>query len=335
MTATIPRGFPHLSPAELWLLSAATQPAPVATGAWELWRAQGSLSTAAPPSQTLFPMVYANLIAGLGGPETTLLKGVYRRTWYGNQLALAQLRRLLDRLDARNVGALLLNDAALVAGHYPDIGYRTITCLDLLVRAKDWERSLAAASEDGWEAEPGKSFASPGSLSIKAFGGPERCSLRIWTNLFAAEPREDTEDRVWGQAGCARVNDGTAPILGPVQQLLCASAEAVRAGEAPLVLYADAALVARSITDRADWVELVWQAQRYERILPLRSMLAFLQAQLSVPVPAWVVPALYRMAISHGELIQYHRVCESLPLRLKSACLRRVAPLLPRRQRAT
>ena len=331
----IPRGFPHLSPAELRLLSAVTQPDAVARAAWERWRTDCRVDTAGLPSQALFPMLYAHLIAGLGGPDTTLLKGVYRRTWYVNQLALAQLGQLLNGLAAREIDALLLNDAALVAGYYPDIGYRTIGCVDVLVRASDWERSIMTAVEEGWQAEPGKSFGSPSALSIMAFGGAERCSLRIWTNLFAAEPREDTEDRIWRQAGCTQVNGRAAHILGPIQQVLCLGAEAVRARETPLVLYADVARVAGSITARSDWAELVWQAQRYECILPLRSMLGFLQTQLSVPVPPWVVPALHRMAISYAELIQYHQVCESLPLRLKSAWLRRLAPLWRRPARAT
>jgi hypothetical protein len=329
MSVTIRRSRPRLSTTEGWLLSAATQPAPAAQEAWEQWRARCRPDSAEPPSLALFAMVYANLIAGLGGPDATLLKGVYRRTWYGNQLLLARVRPLLDRLAARDVTPLLLNDASLVAGHYRDIGYRTIRCLDILVRARDWPGSLAAAAEEGWEAEPGKSFGSPGALSIAAFAGPEGCSLRIWANLFAAEPLEDTEDRLWHEAGCAVINGRPAPTLGPIPQLLCLSAEAVRAEEAPLVLYADAALLVRSLTGRSDWAALVWQAQRYERILPLRTMLAFLQSRLAAPVPPWVVPALHKMAISHGELLAYNAVCESLPLRLKSACLRWLLPLMP------
>jgi hypothetical protein len=283
----------------------------------------------------MFAMLYANLSAELGGADATLLKGVYRRTWYGNQLVLARLRPLLDRLAASDVATILLNDASLVAGHYPDIGYRTIRCVDILVRANDWDSSITAAAEEGWQAEPDRSFGSPTSLSIMAFAGSEGCSLRIWANLFAAEPREDTEDRIWQEARCTQVHGRSTATLGPVQQLLCLSAEAARAREAPLVLYADAGLLVRSLTDRSDWTGLVWQAQRYERILPLRNLLTFLQTRLSAAVPPWVVPALHKMAISHAELIQYHRICESLPLRLKSACLRRLAPLLPRRARGS
>ena len=334
MKARIRSSYPHLSTAEGQLLSAATQPRPVAQEAWELWRATCRLEAAGQPSRALFAMLYANLIADLGGPDTTLLKGVYRRTWYGNQLVLAHVKPLLDRLAAQDVGTVLLNDASLVAGHYPDIGYRAIGCIDILVRAEDWNSSITAAAGEGWQPQPGKSFASPTSLSIMTFEGSERRSLRIWANLFAAEPREDTEDRIWQEARGIPVNGRSILSLGPVEQLLCLSAEAVRVREPPLFLYADARLLVQSLTARSDWTRLVWQAQRFEHILPLRNMLEFLQARLFVALPPWVLPALHKMAISHAELLQYHQACESLPLRLKSTCLRRLLPLLPRRARA-
>ncbi|HEY3117918.1 MAG TPA: nucleotidyltransferase family protein [Chloroflexota bacterium] len=335
MKANIRSSYPHLSTAEGWLLSAATQPRPVARAAWELWRTPYRLETAAPPSQALFAMLYANLIADLGGPDETLLKGVYRRTWYGNQLVLAHLKPLLDRLAAQDVATILLNDASLVVGHYPDIGYRTIRCIDILVRVKDWNSSIRSAGEEGWQAEPGKSFVSPTSLSIMTFAGSECLSLRIWANVFAAEPREDTEDRIWQEARCVQVNGRPIVTLGPVEQLLCLSAEALRVREPPLFLYADARLLVQSLTATSDWTRLVWQAQRYEHILPLRNMLGFLQAKLSIALPPWVLPALHKMAISHAELLQYYRACESLPLRLKSKCLRWLLPLLPRQARGT
>ena len=195
------------------------------------------------------------------------------------------------------------------------------------MRAKDWERSITSVAEEGWQMQTGKSFASPTSLSIMAFAGSEHRSLRVWTNLFAAEPREDTEDRIWEEGRGIYVNGRSVVILGPVEQLLCLSAEAVRVKEPPLFLYADARLLVQSLIARSDWTRLVWQAQRYEHVLPLRNMLAFLQAKLSIVLPPWVLPALHKMAISHAELLQYYRACESLPLRLKSTCLRWLLPL--------
>ena len=326
MKVGIRSNHPHLSTAEGWLLTAATQPGSVAVGAWERWRAHCRLDTAEPRSLVLLPMLYANLIAGVGGPDTTLLKGVYRRTWYANQLALADLKLLLERLEAGNVAPLLLNDGALVAGHYPDFGYRTIRCIDMLLRARDWDAGLASAAAEGWRLQPDTSFASPASLSIMTFEGSEQRSLRLWCNLFAAEPREDTEDRIWQQARTVGINGRSVATLGPVEQLLCLSAEAIKDRRPPLFLYADARLLVQSLTAGSDWTRLVWQAQRYEHILPLRSMLAFLQTDLGVALPPWVLPSLHRMAISHVELVQYSRGCDSMPLRVKSRCLRWLRP---------
>ncbi|MGN6392448.1 MAG: nucleotidyltransferase family protein [Gemmatimonadales bacterium] len=323
-----------LSSADGWLLSAATQPAPAARVAWERWRASCTLETAEEPSQALFPMVYANLGGELDGPDATRLKGVYRRTWYGNQLALARVQPLLDRLAALEITAVLLNDAAMVAGQHPDTGYRTIRCIDVLVRDADWNASLASAAEEGWRVEPAKSFVSPGALSIVTFAGPEDFSLRVWANLFAAEPRQDTEDRIWREVRAVQVNGRSLPALGPVEQLLCLSADVARMSAPPLYLYADAGRLARSLRTTADWSRLVWQAQRYEHVLPLRTMLLALQTRLGLELPSWVLPALRKMAISHGELLQYARACESFPLRLKSACLRWLLPFRSKAARA-
>ncbi len=329
MKANIRSSYPNLSTAERCLLSAATQSRTIAQAAWEQWLTRCRLETAEPKSQALFGMVYANLISDLGGQDAALLKGIYRQIWYANQLMLRQLRPLLDRLAADGIPVLLLNDAALVTRYYPDIGYRAIRCLDILVHGEDWNRSAVAASEEGWQAEQNKSFGVRRSLSAMAFSGPESRSIRIWANLFSAEPQEDTEARIWQEARSVRINDHSIFTLGPAEQLLFSSAEVFRNQEPPLFLYADARLLLQSLTSDSDWVRLIWQAQRFEHILPLRNMLAFLQETLSAALPAWVLPALHKMAISHAELLQYYQACESPQLRLKSRCLRWLVPLLP------
>jgi hypothetical protein len=321
--------YPNLSAAERCLLSAATQSGAIAQAAWEQWQRTCRLETAEPKSQALLGMVYANLIAELGGEDAALLKGIYRQIWYANQLMLRQLRPLLDRFAAEGITALLLNDVPVVAGYYPDIGYRAIRCLDILVHGEDWNRSIVAASEEGWQVERSKSFGARRSLSAMAFAGPESRSMRVWANLFSAEPQEDTEARMWQEARSVPINDQSIYALGPVEQLLFLSAEVFRNPEPPLFLYADARLLLRSLGFDSDWVRLIWQAQRFEHILPLRNMLALLQETLSVALPVWVLPALYKMAISHAELLQYYQACESPQLRLKSRCLRWLTPLLP------
>ena len=301
----------------------------------EHWQARCQLEAAGPPSLSLLPMFYANLIADLGGPETTLLKGVYRRTWYGNQLALAQLRRLLDRLSAQDVGALALNDAALVAGHYPDIGHRTIACLDVLVRARDWESSIAAATEEGWKAEPGKSFGSPGSLSVMAFGGPERPQPADLDKPVCGRATRGNRSRISDQAGCAQVNEHPAPIVGPLQQLLCASTQAVMAKEVQLILYADAALLRPVDHDpvRVGRAGVAGSALRAHPAAPQHAGVsagpAFRSGSQSV------APALYKMAISHAGVAPVSPGVREPAAAVQVRLPRHVAPLLPRCPRAT
>jgi hypothetical protein len=324
-------GSTHLrvSTAESWLLIASTQSGATAQAAWDQWRAQCQIEAADSNSQAMFSMLYANLGARLGGPEANLLKGIYRRTWYANQLAFAQLRPLLDRFAEHDIPTVLMSDAALVAGHYPDIAYRAIRCIDLLVRAEHWDQSIALPTENGWQALRSKLPASPNSLSVTSFSGPAGHTVRIWTNLFTAEPQRDTEARIWDAAQVIEIACQPVSVLGPVEQLLCLSADSFREKDASLIRYADAIRLLESLRSTSDWTRLVWQAQRYEHILPLRIMLTFLTATLAVSLPSWVLPALRKMAISHGELLQYHRACDSLPLRVKAACLRWISPFRP------
>ncbi len=318
--------YPRLPIEHIWLLGASTQASSGAMAAWERWREHCQVETADLPSQDMFGMLYAHLIAGLGGPESTVLKGVYKRNWYANQLVLAQLMPLLERLAANGLPAIVLNDVSLVAGHYPDIGYRAIRCIDLLVRHVDWNNSVSVASGAGWQEQRSRSFGSPGALSIHSFSGPGGESLRIWTNLFVAEPLAHTEERTWHEARSLELNGQNILSLGPVEQLLCLSADVFRDTGPPLHLYADARVLLELLASTSDWVRLVWQGQRYECILPLRNLLVFLQENLSVQLPSWILPALHKMAISHFELLHYHRACDSLPLQFKSACLRGLRP---------
>lgn len=319
MTAT---GHRDLSPDERALLVAATQSRDDARAAWEQWKGTSRLETAGPRSQPVFGQLYANVVGERDDPETALLRGVYKRTWYANQVLLGRLQSLASGLTRAGVSPLVLNDAALALGYYADLGHRPIDCLDVLVPAASFERSLAAAADDGWRLDGDASFGAPTSLSIAAFAGRKEGSLRIWANLFAAQPRHDTESRLWRDARSLELNGRTFHILGAGEQLLCTSAEVFRQPEVTLSRYADACLVARTIASDDEWARVVWQAQRYEHVLPLRNVLRFLARNVSLALPEWLLPELGRLAISHGELLQYRRACDTPGLKAKAAVLR-------------
>lgn len=317
-----PTGHRDLTSDERVLLVAATHAGDAARAAWEQWKGTHGLETAGPRSQALFGQLYANVVGDLEGPETTLLRGVYKRTWYANQVLLGRMQALATRLAREGVSPLLLNDAALALGYYADLGHRSIDCLDLLVPAASWESSLAAARSEGWQLDVDRSFGASASFSIATFTSRREGSLRIWTNLFAAQPRHDTEARVWREARSLEVNGRTIRILGAEEQLLGTSAEAFHGREVPLSRYADAALVARAIGSEPEWARVVWKAQRYEHILPLRNMLGALERNVSIAMPQWLLPELRRLPISYGELLRYPSACDTMGLKAKAAVLR-------------
>lgn len=319
MTSTGRRDLPS---DERALLMAATQSRDVARAAWEQWKGISRLETVGPRSQAIFGQVYANVVGDLEGPETMLLRGVYKRTWYANQVLLGRVQPLVGRLTREGASPILLNDAALALAYYTDLGHRTIDCLDVLVPAASWRGSLAAATDEGWRFDENLSFGCPGSLSIATFAGRQEGTLRIWADLFAARPQHDTEARLWRAARSLEVNGQTFHVLGAEEQLLSTSADAFRKREVPLSRYADAALVAHAITSEHDWARVVWKAQRYEHILPLRSMLRFLERNVSIALPAWLLPELRRLPISHGELLQYRPACDTVGLKVKAVLLR-------------
>src|SRR4051794_32864599 len=78
------------------LLRAALGEGPSAVAAWQAWQARRDLDSVDPDESRLLPLVYQNLADQQADePELARLRGVYRRTWYANQLTL---QRTADRL---------------------------------------------------------------------------------------------------------------------------------------------------------------------------------------------------------------------------------------------
>lgn len=321
-----------LPPADWLLLSAAALAGDAGLTAWNEWQVKNPLESAGPGVQPLLGTVYANLGPERVGRQANLLKGVYKRNRYLNQVTLTQAGALLDRLSAQGVPALLLHDTALLAAYCPDLGCRPSRCIDLLLRREHRAVAAEAAHAEGWEARPEQSFGSLSTFSAQLFAAPGRRSLRIWSNLFAAEPLEDTESRSFRGARSVAVGSRDFAVAGPVEMLLCVAADAYRGKAVPLHTYLDAMWLVGAFENDEDWIRLVWQAQRYEHILPLRSLLSVIGAVAPGTTPAWVLPGLRKMAIAYSELLQFRRACDSRGLQLKSAGLRWYRRLRPRHE---
>ncbi|MBD1859242.1 MULTISPECIES: nucleotidyltransferase family protein [Leptolyngbya] len=287
-------GFYRLTFTQELLLKAALLKGQSALTAWEQWKARVDIETLDSTSFTLLPQLYQTLLAhGVEDPHMARLKGIYRRTWYANQLQIRSLHTILAALAEAGIDAIVLGDAALNfhASNLP------VSSFHLLLRQDQLDPTFKTLTALDWEAPA----PTPGQVSIQ-FKAQQQ-SLYIQTRLFWAFPQDETDEQVWRRA-ISLPNAGF--LLDPTDQLLeiCARTFLKARGQTIQGL-ADAFLLIQRFGDDLDWQRLITQAQRYRMILPLRNTLTLLHQILELDVPNWVLPTLVQMPLLSEELSTY------------------------------
>ncbi len=85
-----------------------------ALDAWHQWQAKVDLQRLDAGSYRLLPLLWRNLSRlGVDDPSMAVFKGVYRRTWYHNQMILAQAEELVATLCAAGIPTLALKGLPL------------------------------------------------------------------------------------------------------------------------------------------------------------------------------------------------------------------------------
>lgn len=302
------------------LLRAALMQDSQALNNWQQWRNQVDIETLDSDSYHLLSALYPKLLQHrIEDPHMGRLKGVYRRTWYANQLLIQQFKAVLQAFQAVQIDSLVLGEMALAATCHPDYGYRPIYRFDLLVPVDQTLAAIAAIDQLGWiryGAEPtvGERLYSP----IEFHNGCH-FQLRLHNHLFEAVPQAYTDQQLWINAIAISIGGISTLAISPVDQLLHLCLQINREQKRrPIYGLADATAIANAIQSEAEWVRLVTQAQRYEIILPLRYLLIELQALLPASLPDWVIPSLRKLAISYSELLNHKLLSDNKPLLLKA-----------------
>jgi hypothetical protein len=313
-------------PLQELLLQAALLQDQAALEAWQEWRSQADIETLDAASYHLLSLLYPNLVRyGVEDSHLGRLKGVYRRAWYANQLLLKSFKLVLQALQAAQVNPLVLGEIALVSTCYADYGQRPIYQFDVMVPRSQTQDAIATLVELGWSTHSSRPPSGERLWKPMLFWNTDTAernpnvSLNLYNYFFQAEPQSFTDQQLWTNAVVTQIHDLSAPVLSPVDQLLhlCLMSNE-RQQQQPIYWFADAVMLINTMTQEADWVRLVTQAQRYEIIIPLRYLLTDLQAVLPLTIPNWVLPSLNKMAISYHELLNYKLLPDNKLLLLKS-----------------
>ena len=141
----------RLSAEQEILLRAALLQGESALAAWQQWTSAADIDRLRPGSYRLLPLLYRNLSAlGVDDPLMSKLKGIYRQTWYKNQLLLGQLAGLVRTFHQADIPTLLLGGAALSILHYHDLGARPVFKCALLVPAGQALQAVNLLARLGW-----------------------------------------------------------------------------------------------------------------------------------------------------------------------------------------
>jgi hypothetical protein len=208
----------------------------------------------------LLPLLYRRLAdAGVQRPGMARLKGVYRRTWYANQLLLASAAEAVEALRAAGIDALVVGGAAVGLLHYREVGVRSMADTRVAVRPTELHDAAGALAGTGWHDPP------------------------------VAELDNDR----WAARVPLTIGEQAAYAAGPGDQLVRACVHGVAWSRRPRAWrwVADALAILGPAGAEVEWTRLADRAAR-GRVGPhLHLGLAYLRRAFAAPIPADVVEA--------------------------------------------
>jgi len=304
------RGYRWPDERQRMLLRAALSPGDVAAKAWNEWLETGSLDDIDGPSFALLPAVWRNLRSNEGSlPEAGRLKGMYRRTWYQNQVMVHGAAGAARALGEAGVPVVALKGLPLLLHYYNDLGARPMNDVDLLVpedRAVEAARIIEGL---GWKPElkPGISMADAVAvLHGSVFHHPGRGDLDLHWHAIEECCRAGDDELAVANAQPLVVEDVEVRMFAPADLLLHICIHGSRGYPQRVVRWVlDAAVVIEVSGDGMDWGRLVAEARRRRLTLATERSLEYLQEEFSVPVPLEATEALAKARRSMIEKMDY------------------------------
>jgi len=284
---------------ETILRAALAEPA-TALDAWRALLADVSLDDLWDPEcLRLLPLVYRNLRAVPDVPELERLRGVHRRAWYTNQIAIRAALPAIDRLVEHDIDVVVLKGVPLALEYYRDVGARPMFDADVLVAHERADHALDLLEADGWVDAGGVARdvvlrAYHGSGLVRADG---QGSVDLHWGLGIPEMRPGDDEALSDEVRRAAVPfllEGRAVRApAPTDLVLHLVVHgAWTASDAIARWVADVATVLTTAGDRVDWGRLVALATRYRLTLPLGGALAYVQKTTGAAIPGDVIDTL-------------------------------------------
>ncbi|MFC1452055.1 nucleotidyltransferase family protein, partial [Verrucomicrobiota bacterium] len=299
------------------LLQAALLEGPNAIAAWDEWKRGFEENVRRRDSYRLLPLVYRSLKAlGIQGHELEQLKRVYKLIWYRNRMQFHAVTPLLERLHRSGIRTMLLKGSSLVILYYGDLGVRTMTDTDILVREKDVREAMSLLSELGWNPFACRDRSLEESMPIRYdvhFENAHGQHIDLhWRPL--SWYRQVLVEEIWDRTEALDYGGVSTEAPCPADQLSHILLHGVSWRESCSVHWvADAVTVVRSRASSLDWDRLVEQARRGKFALTVRHALTYLRDAFGAPVPDGVLNRVSGLPVSWKERADFRMRTRSCP----------------------
>jgi hypothetical protein len=301
------------TPEKELLLRAALLAGEPALEAWQQWRSRVDIEQLDPGSYRVLPLLFRNL-GRLQVQDAAMgrLKGIYRLTWYQNQMRFHAITPLLHLFHEVGIPTMVLKGTALTLLYYRDYGLRPMSDCDLLVPTARAREALDLLKSLGWKPSRPQLTMPPrdGFINVRQAVGLAHDDGREFDMHWHALLQgcyKGADDDFWSAAIAADVHGAPTTVLNPADELLHTCVHGMRWNPVPPLRWlADATTIIRQAGADLDWGRLVEQAKKRRLILPVRETLAYVQEILQVSVPSAVVREMTLEPVSEIERLEHN-----------------------------
>lgn len=286
------------------LLQTVLLPPPSCVQAFHRWQQENDLDELAAGDYQLLPLVYRKLAeCGVEHPWMSRLRGIYRRTWYANQISLETLRQVTQSLQADHVPVLVVGGAALCQSVYAEVALRNFPSLEIVVPSETAARALVHLQEHGWQLQPVVSARQMTGHQVWLSGWNLSRGvgelLRLNWHVLAEWPAQSVDVALWANAVTLPVEAGGIRTLSATDHLLwvCATMR-----HQPLIALVDVVHLIQRGT--INWPRLVEMARACQMTAIVTAVLKTVSSMVELNIPPFVVSNLSQHAST-----RYERQC--------------------------
>jgi len=299
------------------LLQATLKQGKESIDAWKKWQSNVDVDKLDVGSYRLLPLLYRNLQAqGIKHPLMGRFKGVYRQTWYKNQILFHKMANLLRDFHQAGINKnLLLKGTALILFHYKDYGLRPMDDFDVLIPIEQTVKAILLLKKWHW-ISPLYSLDNLTQKQISAlmygmhaweFKDNTDCKLDLHWHVLQHCLTNEANNDFWTGAVHTHLVDVPVYALNPTDQLLHVCVHGIDWNPLPPLRWvADAMMIFK--TAEIDWERLLILAEQHRSVLLLKETLNYLRHQMDAPIPSTVLTELQNKPVSKTQSFQYHVV---------------------------